>query len=114
MTKLISHTIRIRIPRAQQVSLMGDFNNWHTQSHPLLQVAPGLWECAVSLPAGKHRYAFHVVEDLRKTGGVWRTRVAGEGAVLWVPEDPEEAVSITSYPAQVGARERRETVLLSA
>ncbi len=106
MTTLIPHTIRIRMPQAQHVSLIGDFNNWHSNSHPLLQVAPGLWERAVSLPAGRHRYAFFVVEDLRKNGGALRTRVEGEGAVLWVPEHPEQAVSVTSYPARVVGEHR--------
>ena len=104
MSTLIAHTIRIRIPQAQHVALIGDFNNWHSNADPLLQVAPGLWERAVSLPAGKHRYAFFVVEDLRKTNGVLRTRVEGNGAVLWVPENPEQAVSVTSYPVATSGR----------
>ena len=94
-----AHTIRIRIPRAQHVSLIGDFNDWHTNDHPLVQIAPGLWERAVNLPPGQHRYAFFVVDDLRHTGGTLRTHIEGQGAVLWVPENPEHAVSITSYPA---------------
>jgi len=104
MTNLISHSIRVRIPHAQHVALIGDFNDWNSYAHPLVQVAPGLWERAVNLPAGKHRYAFFVVEDVRSNGGAVRTRVEGNGAVLWVPENPEQAVSVTSYPASVPAR----------
>jgi len=114
MTHLISHSIRVRIPHARQVALIGDFNGWQAGTHPLVQVAPGLWERAVSLPAGKHRYAFFVVEDGRKNGGEIRTRVEGDGAVLWVPEDPEQAVSVTSYPARVARQEACAVALQAA
>jgi hypothetical protein len=114
MARLTSHSIRVRLPHARQVALIGDFNDWNSAAHPLVQVAPGLWERAVNLPAGKHRYAFFVVEDARHDGGVPRTRVEGEGAVLWVPENPEHAVSVTSYPARVGARHERQEAVLQA
>ena len=99
MSRLTSHTIRIRIPHAQHVALVGDFNNWHSNDHPLVRVAPDLWERAVDLPPGQYRYAFFVVEDPRHNEGMLRSRIEGQGAVLWVPENPEQAVSITSYPA---------------
>ena len=115
MSNQISHSVRVRIPHAQHVALIGDFNNWRSNAHPLVQVAPGLWELVVSLPAGKHRYAFLVVEDVRKNGGAIRTRVEGNGAVLWVPENPEQALSVTSYPGRVAARrEVRAAVLQTA
>ena len=114
MTNLISHSIRVRMPHARQVALIGDFNDWDAYAHPLVQVAPGLWERAVSLPAGQHRYAFFVVEDVRQNGGAARTRVEGNGAVLWVPENPEQALSVTSYPARVASRQERQDAVLQA
>jgi len=114
MTNLISHSIRVRLPHARQVALIGDFNDWDSRAHPLVQVAPGLWERAVSLPAGKHRYAFLVVEDAPHSGGTVRTRVEGDGAVLWVPENPEQALSVTSYPARVASRQERQDAVLQA
>ena len=111
MSIAISHTIRVRIPYVQHVALIGDFNNWHSNALPLRQIAPGLWERAVTLPPGKHRYAFFVVEDTRKTGGALRTRIEGNGAVLWVPEDPELAVSVTSYPTEPAGRWQKPALL---
>ena len=64
MKVYIPHTIRIRLPHARQVSVVGDFNNWHSSAHPLVQVGPDLWERIVDLPPGKHRYAFFVIDDL--------------------------------------------------
>src|SRR4051794_5645186 len=99
MHLLIPHTIRIRIPNARQVSIVGDFNNWHSNAHPLVQIAPGLWERIVDLPAGKNRYAFFVLDDVPAQEGALRTRVIGNGAVLWVPENPEHSFSITAHPS---------------
>jgi 1,4-alpha-glucan branching enzyme len=97
MKAYVPHTIRVRIPGAREVSLVGDFNNWHTNAHPLVQVGPGLWERIVDLPSGKHRYAFFVIDDVGNGEGL-KTRVVGNGAVLWVPENPEQSVSVTSHP----------------
>jgi len=111
MQSLIAHTIRIRIPNAQHVALIGDFNNWHTTAHPLSQIAPALWERAVTLLPGKHRYAFFVIEDHRKTAGTLRSRIEASGAVLWVPENPDLALSVTSYPAEPVARLQKPALL---
>jgi hypothetical protein len=99
MKTYIPHTIRIRVPSARQVSLVGDFNNWHSSAHPLNQVASDLWERIVDLPAGKHRYAFFVIDDLAASGGAVKSRVVGNGAVIWVPEDPAQSISITAHPS---------------
>src|SRR5450631_757764 len=97
MSSRVAYTIRIRQPQARQVSLVGDFNNWHTNDDPLTQVAPDVWERIVELAPGKHRYAFFVIEVTAQ--GAIRSRILGNGAVLWVPEDAEVSVSIMSHPA---------------
>jgi len=99
MKTLIPHTLRLRISGARQVSIVGDFNNWHSSAHPLVQVAPDLWERIVDLPAGKHRYAFFVIDDIAASGGAVKSRVMGNGSVLWVPEDPSQSVSVTAHPS---------------
>ena len=100
MPSFIPHTIRIRIPNARQVAIIGDFNNWHSNDDPLVEVAPGLWERVVDLPVGKHRYAFFVIDD---AADAIRTRIVGNGSVLRVPEDPEQSFSIvrTDFSQQV-------------
>ncbi|HUO10409.1 MAG TPA: glycogen-binding domain-containing protein [Phycisphaerae bacterium] len=103
MKVYIPHTIRVRIPHARHVAVVGDFNNWHTSAHPLVEVAPGSWERIIDLPAGKHRYAFFVLEDAAPEGsesaGVLRSRVVANGSVIWVSENPEQAVSVTAHPS---------------
>ncbi len=97
MSHITPHTIRIRIPHAKQVSILGDFNNWHSNAHPLVRVGIDLWERIVDLAPGKHRYAFFVIDDT--VDREVQTRVVGNGSVLWVPENSEQALSIIAHPA---------------
>ena len=99
MKTLVPHTLRLRISSARQVSIIGDFNNWHSSAHPLVQVAPDLWERIIDLPAGKHRYAFFIIDDLAASAGAVKSRVLANGSVLWVPEDPAQSVSFTAHPS---------------
>ncbi|HSQ31599.1 MAG TPA: isoamylase early set domain-containing protein [Gemmatimonadaceae bacterium] len=51
----------ISLPRAQQVSLVGDFNDWDVAKTPMIRSAHGgLWTVTVPLSAGRHVYAFLV------------------------------------------------------
>lgn len=51
----------ISLPRAQQVSLVGDFNDWDVAKTPMARSAHGgLWTVTVPLSAGRHVYAFVV------------------------------------------------------
>ena len=51
----------ISLPRAQQVSLVGDFNDWDVAKTPMARSAyGGLWTVTVPLSAGRHVYAFVV------------------------------------------------------
>ena len=51
----------ISLPRAQQVSLVGDFNDWDVAKTPMIRSARGgLWTLTVPLRAGRHVYAFVV------------------------------------------------------
>ena len=47
-------------PQAQHVSLVGDFNGWNPQAHPLQPTPDGAWLAQVELRHGHHRYAFLV------------------------------------------------------
>jgi 1,4-alpha-glucan branching enzyme len=37
--------------------LVGDFNNWSVNEHPMQQAADGSWSLAVTIPAG-HKYSY--------------------------------------------------------
>ncbi len=46
---------------AQEVSLVGSFNNWDPQANPLRRDnTEGVWVAEVRLPPGHHEYAFNV------------------------------------------------------
>jgi 1,4-alpha-glucan branching enzyme len=52
-------------PRARQVSLAGDFNNWNPEDMPMYKSSNGVWYLSVSLTPGCHEYRF--IAD-----GVWQ------------------------------------------
>jgi len=46
-------------PSIRQVSVVGDFNGWSKGATPLVRSgAPGVWTATVTLPRGRHEYAF--------------------------------------------------------
>ena len=45
-------------PRAQKVSIAGDFNQWNPSSHPLQQDIKGTWRVSLDLKPGKYEYRF--------------------------------------------------------
>lgn len=51
---------RCLAPDAREVALVGDFNGWDPEAHPLAQARDGWWQVAVRLPAGSHTYAYLV------------------------------------------------------
>lgn len=53
------------VAHAKSVSLVGDFNDWDAAATPLRAPSSGdLWTVTVSLPPGRHRYAF-IVDGVR-------------------------------------------------
>ena len=51
---------RLEAPDARRVSVVGDFNDWNPERHPLHTTPSGVWECQPPLPAGRYVYAFVV------------------------------------------------------
>jgi len=47
-------------PKAKRVCLVGDFNSWHPQSHPMQRRPDGSWYLQVTLHHGHHHYRFMV------------------------------------------------------
>ena len=47
-------------PQARQVSVIGDFNNWNPQAHPMRRMPDGAWRLEVPLSHGHHQYLFVV------------------------------------------------------
>jgi 1,4-alpha-glucan branching enzyme len=51
-------------PDAQSVSVVGEFNQWHIESHPLRQKEDGTWTITLQLPPGIYQYKF-VIDGIR-------------------------------------------------
>jgi 1,4-alpha-glucan branching enzyme len=47
-------------PKAQQVVLMGDFNQWNPKTHPMHRDKNGAWRKTVRIFPGRHEYRFWV------------------------------------------------------
>ena len=45
---------------AEEVILMGDFNNWNPKKHPMKTDENGLWNKNVVIPPGRYEYKFLV------------------------------------------------------
>lgn len=58
MTKPV--TFIVFAPGARQVSLVGDFNHWLPDAHPMQRQPDGAWILQVPLPHGHHQYRFLV------------------------------------------------------
>lgn len=47
-------------PQAQKVAVVGEFNAWNPETHPMTQTFDGSWQASVSIRHGHHQYAFWV------------------------------------------------------
>jgi 1,4-alpha-glucan branching enzyme len=47
-------------PDAKRVSVIGDFNDWQPDAHPMKRQADGAWMIQLALSHGHHRYLFYV------------------------------------------------------
>jgi 1,4-alpha-glucan branching enzyme len=47
-------------PRAEKVSVAGDFNDWNLKTHPLKKDKKGVWKISLDLLPGTYQYRFLV------------------------------------------------------
>ena len=112
MKVYVPHTLRVRVPNASYVAVVGDFNNWHSNAHPLVQLTHDTWGRIVDLPLGTHDYAFFVIED--SADGSIRSHLVGQGKLVCRQEDLSKTFQVSSYPAlAVNRPERREEVMVA-
>jgi 1,4-alpha-glucan branching enzyme len=50
-------TFELSAPQAQQVCLVGDFNGWDSETHPMIRECNGKWKLAILLAPGTYQYA---------------------------------------------------------
>ena len=53
-------TFTLEAPKANKVILMGDFNKWDDQIHPMKKNRSGVWEKITMLLPGRYEYRFLV------------------------------------------------------
>lgn len=53
-------TFSLEAAGAEEVVLMGDFNQWNPKKHPMKKVGNGRWTKAVIIPPGNYEYKFWV------------------------------------------------------
>ncbi len=47
-------------PKAQEVTVVGDFNDWNPTASPMRRMPDGRWMASLELPHGYHQYLFLV------------------------------------------------------
>jgi len=52
-------------PRASMVCIVGDFNNWSIDSHPMKRLKSGDFTICVELEPGRHYQYRYLIDDLR-------------------------------------------------
>lgn len=50
----------LKAPHAKEVILMGDFNQWSPNAHPMKNNGHGVWEKLTMLSPGRYEYKFLV------------------------------------------------------
>lgn len=55
-----AHNFSVQAPDAKEVRLVGDFNQWNSEAHPMSRQTDGFWTIQIPLHHGHHRYQFLV------------------------------------------------------
>jgi 1,4-alpha-glucan branching enzyme len=53
-------TFEVSAPEARRACLVGDFNDWDSETHPMTRERAGKWKLRILLPPGSYRYAVQV------------------------------------------------------
>ena len=80
-------------PEAARVSVMGDFNGWDQDAHPMHRIADsGIWECAIVGASPGDRYKYRIVSrhgmqarEKADPYGAWTERRPGNDSRVWAP-----------------------------
>ena len=50
----------MKAPHAEEVSLLGNFNNWDGTANPMKRDKDGIWKSTLILPSGRYEFKFRV------------------------------------------------------
>jgi 1,4-alpha-glucan branching enzyme len=59
-------TFSIAAPKAKEVFLAGDFNNWDPETHPMIKDSNGVWKKSVMLVPSQYEYKFIIDGDWKE------------------------------------------------
>lgn len=104
LTSAAEHQFRLKMPDAQSVAVVGEFNHW--TARPMTKDRDGTWTVTISLPPGTHGYKFLVngtdwildpENPLRKSArGVENSAISASDAAPAAPPIAETQLSRTS------------------
>ena len=75
------------VPKARQVTIAGDFNQWDRTSHPMKRQPDGAWAIQLQLTHGHHQYVFYVDGHATldpKANGIARHEEHGRASLISV------------------------------
>ncbi len=80
----------VRAPKARAVSVIGEFNNWDSEAHPLQRRLGGIWERTVPSAVKGQRYKYHVVPHKGGDGtdkadpcGFYHDVAPNKASIIW-------------------------------
>lgn len=59
-------TFSLKAPKAKEVFLVGDFNNWDTGANSMKLVNDGLWRISLILSPGRYEFKFFIDGEWRE------------------------------------------------
>ena len=123
------YMFRVWAPRAQAVSVVGDFNFWDANAHPMHKITDGIWECflpggqpydaykfAITGADGKLRfkadpYAFHAETRPGTSSKLYSIEGYQWGDSAWKEtcrKNPVYSAPLNIYEVHLGSWRRRE------
>jgi hypothetical protein len=94
-------------PRAREVYVIGEFNNWSTTATPMAEAEPDTWQLSLLMPAGQppHRFSYFVIAGERSLRSDFSTSVLPG---CWAVVEESEPSAFRSRAAAVRVRARSE------
>jgi len=59
-TRTKKTSFEVALPEAASVNVVGDFNAWNGEAHPMKKNKAGVWKLAVEIPAGEYQFRYLV------------------------------------------------------
>jgi len=88
---------------ADQIFLVGEFNDWACNAHPLRQNRDGAWQVALDLPEGRaYQYRYWI-------DGRWQMDSKADGSMLDAAGVCNNVVETTIPPAPTFSKKERTT-----